>query len=395
VEISQGTGEFNRDRLLYYPPPGYTGTDEFAYFIIDAHGNQTGGAVVVTIDSQNNERPDYLVIDASDNSIRRFHAETNEPLGHLVTGNYSILVKPRSIAVLPDGEVLVGETANTQVGAYTLNWVLGFDGEDGTSNGVFFQDERLEEPEAIEVGPLWVWILDGTDGQIFRVHHDGEDGELLVDAPLVNMAFDMTYDEANDKLWVSHFTDHYKVQSYDAETGLRLNSITPGVDISTPGAVQVTGSTLAVADKLFGNVAQYNTNTGALVGTPITSQDAIDEGIWGAFEFCPGPSDNPNQATHGLVSYGGVFKLNTADGSFKEHIALSTDDKVNQPVAIAYRPLGHPGPVGDINGDGHVNGADLAGILSRWGTDDSAGDLDGNGIVDGGDLAFLLMGWTG
>lgn len=47
----------------------------------------------------------------------------------------------------------------------------------------------------------------------------------------------------------------------------------------------------------------------------------------------------------------------------------------------------------DFNGDGLTNGADLATLLSVWGSDSPIGDLNGDGIVDGGDLATLLANW--
>ncbi len=46
----------------------------------------------------------------------------------------------------------------------------------------------------------------------------------------------------------------------------------------------------------------------------------------------------------------------------------------------------------DLNGDGSVNGADLAQLLASWGQS-GAGDFDGNGEVDGADLARLLAAW--
>ena len=51
------------------------------------------------------------------------------------------------------------------------------------------------------------------------------------------------------------------------------------------------------------------------------------------------------------------------------------------------------GAIGDINGDGVVNGADLAALLTQWGTNGPA-DLNGDGIVNGTDLATLLTNWT-
>ena len=50
--------------------------------------------------------------------------------------------------------------------------------------------------------------------------------------------------------------------------------------------------------------------------------------------------------------------------------------------------------VADLNGDGVVNGADLAILLTNWGPTGGAGDLDGDGDTDGADLATLLTNWT-
>jgi hypothetical protein len=52
-----------------------------------------------------------------------------------------------------------------------------------------------------------------------------------------------------------------------------------------------------------------------------------------------------------------------------------------------------PALVGDLNGDGIINGADLGVLLGQWGTLGS-GDLNGDGIVNGADLGMLLGAWT-
>ena len=56
------------------------------------------------------------------------------------------------------------------------------------------------------------------------------------------------------------------------------------------------------------------------------------------------------------------------------------------------------GVVGDLNGDGVVDGADLGLMLANWGpvTSDAgsrAADLNGDGMVDGADLGVLLSRW--
>ncbi len=59
---------------------------------------------------------------------------------------------------------------------------------------------------------------------------------------------------------------------------------------------------------------------------------------------------------------------------------------------------GPAGPLGDLNGDDLVNGADLGILLGSWGAcggASCAADLDGDGSVGGADLGLLLGGWTG
>ena len=60
---------------------------------------------------------------------------------------------------------------------------------------------------------------------------------------------------------------------------------------------------------------------------------------------------------------------------------------------LDYRVRFAPAPIlGDINGDGHVDGIDLTALLGGWGMPGPA-DLDGNGIVDGLDMTALLSNW--
>jgi hypothetical protein len=59
---------------------------------------------------------------------------------------------------------------------------------------------------------------------------------------------------------------------------------------------------------------------------------------------------------------------------------------------VAVRPLA---PIGDLNNDGNVNGADLGTMLGAWGPCNAcAADLDQDGVVGGADLGQLLGGWS-
>ena len=52
-------------------------------------------------------------------------------------------------------------------------------------------------------------------------------------------------------------------------------------------------------------------------------------------------------------------------------------------------------PIGDINNDGKVDGADIGLLIGAWGSSNPAADINHDGVVDGGDLGILLGNWTG
>jgi hypothetical protein len=53
-----------------------------------------------------------------------------------------------------------------------------------------------------------------------------------------------------------------------------------------------------------------------------------------------------------------------------------------------------PTPLGDLTGDGVVNGSDLAIVLGAWNATTGPADLNGDGIVDAADLSIVLGAWT-
>lgn len=73
-------------------------------------------------------------------------------------------------------------------------------------------------------------------------------------------------------------------------------------------------------------------------------------------------------------------------------LVLRAGDSVNQFYSIAKIQVEpESGCIADINGDGTVDGSDLAALLAGWAT--SSPDLNGDGVVDGSDLAILLGAW--
>lgn len=64
------------------------------------------------------------------------------------------------------------------------------------------------------------------------------------------------------------------------------------------------------------------------------------------------------------------------------------------PLVLMFRVIGPSTCPADLNGDGQVGSADIAALLSAWGTAGANGeDLDGNGTVGSTDVAVLLSAW--
>ncbi len=70
----------------------------------------------------------------------------------------------------------------------------------------------------------------------------------------------------------------------------------------------------------------------------------------------------------------------------------SRNSTVNQPqLIVSYNPP--PANPADVNGDGFVNGTDLAIVLGAWASSSATADIDNDGIVNGADLALVLASW--
>jgi len=87
-----------------------------------------------------------------------------------------------------------------------------------------------------------------------------------------------------------------------------------------------------------------------------------------------------------------------APGTYNQPVTINTSDE-NLPGAasrtlaltLSVTVTGSSNPA-DLDGDGDVDAADLATLLSQWGTAGSA-DITGDGVVGADDLAFLLSAW--
>lgn len=104
----------------------------------------------------------------------------------------------------------------------------------------------------------------------------------------------------------------------------------------------------------------------------------------------------------GAVAGSLVFSFNTngrAPGTYTQiaNIAVSDENLAGATggtLALTLSVTVGGGNPADLDGDGSVNGADLALLLNQWGsTKPTNADIDGDGVVSGADLAMLLNSW--
>ncbi len=145
---------------------------------------------------------------------------------------------------------------------------------------------------------------------------------------------------------------------------------------STGDTMMAIGTVCPTFGTTFQTIA-YNDDAPLCSSSPTSNLasfiDATNGGATGTYAGFPLTQDLVSGTTYYILA-----------GSFSATVNVTSNLVIDGP------PQGLPCP-GDYNGDGFRDGADLATLLSAWGT--AGGDINGDGATDGADLSTLLSGW--
>ena len=241
-----------------------------------------------------------------------------------------------------------------------------------------------------------------SNGRIDLLAADGTIASTFVAAGLATNARDIVFrtlpDGTRDAL-VSH--DAGVIARYPWPGGAgRVLATAPTGERALRGMHALSdGSFLVISSEARGifrygasgaRVGAWSVESGSLLIAPHSLCDAGDGRTILATAGSSSSTVNGYNAASGYLER--TFRVYPTDAPGATAIVVappSTSDANGNLVPDECEPV-----AGDLNGDGAVNGADLAALLAAWGEcGGCAADLDGNGSVGASDLAILLAAW--
>ena len=136
----------------------------------------------------------------------------------------------------------------------------------------------------------------------------------------------------------------------------------------------------------------YSNDTGASPNEDSMPIEArLDGGAWFTLEAISSSTAAWRSGEWSVATGGAAtieFRFVASDLGSGSVVEAAVDDVRVFAAGCAESPC-----VGDLNGDGQVNGADVGLMLAAWGSSDPTADLTGDGLVNGADLGLLLGGW--
>jgi hypothetical protein len=108
------------------------------------------------------------------------------------------------------------------------------------------------------------------------------------------------------------------------------------------------------------------------------------DGIWRCAHVLARNLADPQQFGYGVALAGGQMLVGAPDAAGPLSMSQPRIDVFDL----------DPARFGDLDGDGVVGPADLAIVISAWGSANPIADLNGDGVVGGDDLGIVLANWS-
>ena len=385
--VASGSNEFGNPNFLYIPPPAFVGTDSFTY-TIDPTFPSSVGTVTITVTDQFHELDSILLIDESDDSIKRYSRRTGFYQGILVPSGYGGLIGAQSISVTPHGNIAVSSTDSDEI--------LHYHSRTGRFMGIYYADPTLNGPRATVFDGLRMYAVGGASSNVHVTSVTQGLLDILDDSELL-WPNDITLGN-NGSIWVVTNNIEKPVQNWNPNTETMLAYV-PGTTEDWPTTVAyfdqpsdwgvppyMVGRNIYVIDRAAYTLKAYNADTGVEI------VDIIPFSFFDGFNL--GALSHVHTDEEGLIYVShdnGLFRYDVRnDWTIKQ--ILDETDGVGKPGDFAFLPE-QTHRTGDLNLDFIINGVDLAILLGEFNSPGFFADLDGDGLVDGRDLSLLLGNW--
>ena len=382
VEVINDTEPYGQNEILYTPPAGFVGTDSFTYIAsVALYGSQDTAQVEIEVTERPTGGHEFLVLDSIRDAVYRFNKDDGRYLGALVQPGAGGLDGPSAFDVDARGHVYICSKVTDDVRV--------FDGVTGISRGIFL-GAGLKNPAAIRIHGQHAYIL-GADREfefpfstlprVKLVKVELETGEIVGShlGPFgVGRALDV---DLFGSLVMIQGVDGRELVVFDTDSMMvTAEHALDELGLDNPISV-IYSMEFSILDGDARSVATVDENCSQVQGVTAWRESNL-------IDF------NPRQIlVHDYKNYvvdeRGVSMFTS--GWLYRRVVISPEH-LQSPVATLVREAVFPEPA-DFNGDGMVNGADLAVILSAFGTENAA-DLTGDGYVDGADLAMVLAAWS-